>query len=407
MSTVAIICEYNPFHSGHEHQISRIREEFGAETCIVALMSGNYTQRGEIAIADKTVRARAAVEAGINLCLELPFPFSMASAELFALAGVRILNAIGTVDYLSFGSESGDIRLLQHTAELISLPEYENILTELISDADKKDGGYPKLCEMALRRLTGREGGYAPLTPNNILAIEYIRALKATKSTIKPHTIARLGSDFNESDITASEHQSATAIRAALKRGDYSALVYVPNSAKRHISEAIKSGAAPCDADAISAAVISFFRLSSPTPSEALHDVGGGLYNRIRAKSFEANTITDLVRLAETKKYTSARIRRAIWYSYFGVTSSEIKAAPAYTLLLGTDDIGRAELKRIKRTSVFPVVTKPSAFADLPQDAQIQNARSNRADSIFQLTKPTPPNGNFSLTASPYVKMHG
>ena len=404
MSTVAIICEYNPFHSGHEHQIKEIRKEFGEDTTIIAIMSGNYTQRGELAFADKALRARCAVDCGVNLCLELPFPFSMSSAELFALAGVRIINSLGTVDYLSFGSECGDIALLEKTAKLLMSPEYESAISSLISDPEQKDVGYPKLTERALRALLGENEKYAAMTPNNILALEYIKALRITKSRVLPHTIKRTGADYDECKITENEHQSATAIRISISNGDSSAYEYIPNYAKNVIFDAVKNGNAPTNEDALSSAVISHFRLSSPTAQDDIHDVGGGLYNRLRAKSFEANNITNLVRLCETKKYTSARIKRSIWYSFFGVTSSEIKEAPAYTSLLATDGIGRVELKRIKKASEFPIVTKPSATDDLPEAARLQKSRSDRADSVFQLAKPSSPNGNLALITTPYVK---
>lgn len=404
MSTVAIICEYNPFHSGHEYQINRIREEFGSDTAIIALMSGNFTQRGELAFADKYLRARCAVMCGVDLCLELPFPFSMASAELFALAGVKILNALGTVDYLSFGSECGDISILERAAGIMLTPEYEAMLGELINDRSNKDVGYPKMCEKALSALLKDGGEYPQMSPNNILALEYIKAIKTTKSSIKPHTVARVGAGYDAKKIEQKPHQSATAIRTALASGDISALEYVPSLAKDIILDAVSQGDAPCSESALSAAVISHFRLNSPTDIENIHDVGGGLYNRLKTKSLEANTITDLVRLSETKKYTSARIRRSIWYSFFGVTSSEIKEAPAYTSLLATDAVGRDELKRIKKATGFPIITKPSATDDLPDAARLQKSRADRADSVFQLTKPKPPCGSFSLKATPYVK---
>ena len=404
MSTVAIICEYNPFHSGHAYQIEKIRREFGEDTVILALMSGNFTQRGEAAIADKMLRARCAVECGINLCIELPFPFSMSSAELFSLSGIRILNALGTVDYLSFGSESGDIEALYKTAEYMLTPEYQQELSSALAVKEDKNEGYPKMCERALAKVAQNDTEYVSLTPNNILAIEYIKALISTKSKIKPHTVKRDGADYNEESIIHDKHQSASAIRNALASSDVSALDFVPETAKKLFLDAISTGFAPCDEERVSAAVIASLRLSSPDNGEDIHDVGGGLYNRLIAKSFEANTITDLIRLCETKKFTKARLRRSVWYSFFGVTSSEVKAHPAYTSLLAADSIGTAELKRIKRSSDFPIITKPSAIEKLPEAALRQKRASDKADSIFQMTKPSDICGNYALTATPYVK---
>ena len=131
MKVAAIITEYNPFHNGHKYQVDKIRELLGDDTVVIAIMSGNFTQRGEIAIADKTVRAKAAVECGVNLVLELPFPFSMSSAEFFAKGGVYIANALGIVDYLVFGSECGNIRELSDIASIMLSSEYQLYLDSL------------------------------------------------------------------------------------------------------------------------------------------------------------------------------------------------------------------------------------------------------------------------------------
>ncbi|MBR5144795.1 MAG: nucleotidyltransferase family protein, partial [Clostridia bacterium] len=135
MKVAAIISEYNPFHNGHEYQIKKLRQMLGDDTAVIAIMSGNYTQRGEIAVTDKTIRARAAIECGVNLVLELPFPYSMSSAEFFARSGVKIAHEIGVVDYLAFGSESGDISELSDLASIISSDEYKLTLESLSGDA--------------------------------------------------------------------------------------------------------------------------------------------------------------------------------------------------------------------------------------------------------------------------------
>ena len=153
MKVAAIISEYNPFHLGHKYQVDILRQELGEDTAVIAIMSGNFTQRGEAAICDKTIRAMSAVECGVNLVLELPFPYSMSSAEFFAKSGVRIANAIGVVDYLVFGSESGDISELSDIASIMSSSEYSLVLEDLMNDSDYKEYGYPELCEIALSKL--------------------------------------------------------------------------------------------------------------------------------------------------------------------------------------------------------------------------------------------------------------
>ena len=154
---IGIICEYNPFHNGHLYQIEKIRQEFGEDTNIIAVMSGNYVQRGGVAIADKGVRAKCAVLSGVNLVLELPFPFSMSSAEYFARSAVYILTQIGCVDYISFGSESGDIEALTRTAEFMLREDFLLRLESLSDDPEKKKLGHAALLEIALSEMLGTE----------------------------------------------------------------------------------------------------------------------------------------------------------------------------------------------------------------------------------------------------------
>ena len=215
MKTVAIISEYNPFHSGHLHQIEQIRAEFGEDTRIVAVMSGNYTQRAEIAFLDKAERAKMAVMCGINLVLELPFPYSMASAESFAEAGVRIADALGCVDILSFGSECGDIDLLQAAAEILDSPTF--VSAQKKSAKESPDIGHAALAQIELAGHFDEKTAKALLSPNNILAIEYLKALKRVGSPITPHTVKRFGQDYRATGLENAPHQSAGSIRAALR----------------------------------------------------------------------------------------------------------------------------------------------------------------------------------------------
>ena len=404
MKTVAIICEYNPFHTGHEYQIREIRREFGDDTTIIALMSGNFTQRGEVAILDKSTRAKIAVDCGIDLCLELPFPYSMSSAEVFARGAVNILNSLGIVDILSFGSECGEIDKLTACAKTMLSKEYRDAFKALLSKKETKDLGYPALSEMALREVTSTEISLISSTPNNILGIEYIKALITQKSRITPHTIKRIGAGYNDTGISNLEHQSASAIRACVELGETSALDYVPIPCKDEFLHDIEKGFAPCSEAALSTSIITKFRLSSTDDMTDLPDAVGGLYNRLRTLSLEANSLAELISLGETKKYTTARLRRAIWYYYFSVTSSEISAPCAYTQVLALNAKGAALLKRVKRISDFPIITKPSSVKNLPKEALSQKRKSDRADSVFQLTKPKAPSGHYALTVSPYVK---
>ena len=403
MKTVAIIAEYNPFHSGHEYQIKKIREEFGDDTGIIAIMSGNYTQRGEIAIMDKSLRAECAVRCGVNLVLELPFPFSSSSAEFFSKSGVRIADSLGVVDYLSFGSECGSIDQLVSVAEKMNSNEYNTELKNNLTAKSTRTLGYPQICEHTYTKLYGAIPEVDISTPNNILALEYIKALNNIKSSIKPHTIKRVGSGYSEENIQNSEHQSASAIRKLITDDVVSAAKYIPKALKNILIDNFEAKNFPCNCERIAAAIISKFRINSPTESADFHDAGGGLYNRLQSASFEATKISKLIELADTKKFTTARIRRAVWFSFFGVTSSEVKELPLYTQVLAMDNVGKSILKQIKKISDFPILTKPSARSALQGDAKRQKLLTDKCDSIFQLTKPKDVSGNLSLLTSPFV----
>ncbi len=398
MVTVAIISEYNPFHSGHAYQINCIRKEFGEDTAIVSIMSGNYTQRGEIALMPKGERAKCAILGGSNLVLELPFPFSSSSAEFFAKSGVAIANALGVVDYLSFGSECGDVDLIYKAAEIYLSAEFKKEFEKL---SNNKSLGFPARLELAYKAVAGSCD--ISFTPNNILGIEYIKALIDSKSTIKPHTVKRCGANYNDTDFVDGAYQSASAIRNALNLSDPSALNYVPRECISIIEDAQKNGDLPCDISKISSAFISKLRLNSSVQREDYHDAHDGLYNRLYNLSFEANDIISLLKISETKNYTKARIRRALLNIFFGVTSSDVKMLPRFTQVLGMDSVGMKILKRVKETE-FKILTKPSAYECFDDIAMNQKLKSDKADSIFELTKPIPKNGRSALTFTPFIK---
>lgn len=399
MTVVAIIAEYNPFHSGHKYQIEKIREEFGDDTAIIAIMSGNYTQRGEVAFAPKGVRAECAVLGGVNLVLELPFPYSSSSAEFFASAGVSIANALGIVDYLSFGSECGDVNLIAKAAEASLKEEYSLAFASL---GVNKALGYPERSELALRKI-GSDIDFK-FTPNNILAMEYIKALMRLDSKIKPHTVHRDGASYSSDTVENKAHQSAMAIRTLARKNDASYLDYLPDACRDVIASAEAAGELPADGGRISTAVISKFRLNPSSDSCDYHDAGDGLYNRLRSASFETNDISSLLELSETKNYTKARIRRAMWNIFFGVTSSDVKTPPLYTQVLAMDKIGMLLLKNARKCDVFRILTKPSDFKDFTDEQKRQKNLSDSADSVFELTKPTPKSGKSALRFTPYIK---
>lgn len=404
MKTVLIISEYNPFHKGHKYQIDDIRKKYGDDTEIIALMSGNYTQRGDVAIMDKYLRAECAVRGGVNLVLLLPFPYSASSAEFFASSGVEIANNLGIVDVLAFGSENGDVNLLYKAAKNMLSPEFCSELRAAEKDDNKRNLGYPKLFELVYNEFFSEKLDASFFSSNNILGLEYIKALIKIKSNIIAYTTKRIGAAYNSENIIESEFQSATAIRNAFAKHPHSAIDYLPNTSRKAIIKALESNSMPCDAEILSPAILSFFRLSTPDHLCEIHDADGGLYNRLIAKSYKATSISNLIKLASTKKYTTARIKRAIWYSFFSVTSSDVRTPPHYTQVLAMDSVGQALLKRIKKTTAFPIITKPSSTDNLDEIGMRQKQLSDASDFIFELSRPLPSPADTVLKAKPFVK---
>ncbi len=399
MKTVAVIAEYNPFHNGHAYHLDTIRHTFGEDTAIVIIMSGNYVQRGDVAIADKLTRASAAVACGANLVLECPFPFSMTSAELYAKAGVFIADALGVVDVLSFGSECGNADCLKQAAKTLDSASFRQVF----QDIKKKHAafGHAKVMQMAYKALCGDVPAEILSSPNDLLSIEYLRALSALSSTIEPHIIRRVGASYHDSRANT-VYPSATALRSVIREhGTLTGLV--PTPCADLMASAVEQKKAPCDGEKLFPAVLSSFMLNTSVPSN-IHDAGGGLYEHLRRAGGEATSLSSWIAHSETKKYTRARLRRALWYAYFGVTSSDVTSTPGYTQLLGADPLGCSLLKRMRKTASIPILTKPSDTAVLSGAALRQKALSDSADRMFALTRPVAMPPASALRFTPYLK---
>ena len=402
MKTVAVIAEYNPFHKGHEHQLREIKRAFGEDTAIVAIMSGNFVQRGTPAILGKFDRARMAVECGVSLVLEMPFPFSASSAEYFAAAGVSIANDLGVVDVLSFGSECGDVALLSDVADKIQAPEFILQLREKLRGKTEKEKGYPRVLSEMLSEAYGDVFPTSLFLPNNILSISYISALKKLRSSIVPHTILRTGSD--ESAADEGVFAGATYLRSLLLSGEREeALKHVPQNLLPLWEEAYAHGLAPVSDASFSTALLAHLRLSD-APASTFAESGGGVLSLLRKAARKAHDLDSLYEIAATKKYTTARLRRATLFSYFGVTPAAMKAKPLYTQVLAMDQKGQKVLANIRKTAHISLLTKPADLHKLSLAARAQAELSYRADSVYALLSPAPQKADVFLRTAPYRK---
>lgn len=364
MKVVAIICEYNPFHKGHLEQIRYIREYFAPENvAILSLMSGNFVQRGDFAIFPKYDRAKAALECGSDLVLELPFPFSMASAAIFADSAVSILNRLGCVDYLFFGSENGDVEILKKTADRLTSMEFEDFFKEKLSSSQSTPDSYASV-RSEVYKVLYQEKLFD--TPNDILGIEYLIALKKRSSEIIPIAHKRIGG------------YSATVSRAEIKDGQG-----ILTNCPEQLVETYQNQS-PVKLDAIDKVLLAHFRVSNVSGMSYCAENELSLTSRIAKYAKKCKTFADTLEKSATKKYTHARIRRASLYSLVGVHQTRLAEEPLYTRLLGANSVGCGILKQIKKNCEIPVITKP---ADAPKDVREsdQYECAERADSIYAL----------------------
>ncbi|HHW89595.1 MAG TPA: nucleotidyltransferase [Clostridiales bacterium] len=332
MKLAAIICEYNPMHNGH---IEHIRYTKQVTKCdgLVCVMSGNFVQRGEPSILDKYTRTRAALRYGADMVVELPTVFAIAGADIFADGAVRVINQIKNVNWLSFGSESGKIDELMHAAQILKTESPE--LKKTIKDCLNMGLSYPKALSMAVQKKYGQEIGKLASSPNNILAIEYIKALIRHKCAIAPITLKRIGSNYNETELTG-KFDSASAIRLAVENSSWNKIT----SAPKDLIKLYEDNYYDFDKLTQSLSDICLFNIinSSPKELKIFYDFKEGIENRIKSKVQTNHTFDDVATAVKTKRYTLARLKRMLLYPTLKITKELMntsKKCPPYINVLG------------------------------------------------------------------------
>ncbi len=323
----AVICEFNPFHNGHKYLLKNAKKITGEP--LIAIMSGSFTQRGEVAITDKFFRAKTALENGADLVLELPTAFAVSNAQRFALGGTQIAKAFDCVNALAFGCESESADLLLSASKALD----DDRVKALLKEEMKSGNYYPRAVENAVRAVFGDETADVLTSPNNILAVEYIRNLE--NSDVKPLPILRTGTD-HDSEVTVGEFASASQVRKILRAGG-SAESFVPS-----VPENITYP------ELLERAVIYKLRSMQAEDFANLPDVGEGLENRIVRAVGEYNSLEEIINSIKTKRYTHARIRRIITCAFLRITE-EIQNTPIeYARVLGFTKAGASLLKSCK-----------------------------------------------------------
>lgn len=365
MAVCGIVAEYNPFHSGHAYHIAQSRAVLGAETAVVCVMSGNFVQRGSPAMFLKHARAEAAVRCGADLALELPLPWALSSAERFAFGAVSLLASTGVVTHLSFGSEGGDLAALRRAAALLARSE----LGPLIREALGRGLPYAAARQAAAEALSGDRLDIMS-TPNNILGIEYLKALQTLRAPITPLAIPRLGAEHDGAEAGAGEFPSASALRERLKTGE-GVSGAVPAAALEVFERETAAGRGPIFAESLDTALLSRLRALPREDFAALPDMSEGLENRLFRAAREAGSFAEAVALAKTKRYAASRLRRAFLGAALGLRAADAsRGAPPYLRVLAANAKGRALLARMREAAALPVLTKPAAARELNEKAR-------------------------------------
>ena len=396
-----IVCEYNPFHTGHKYQIDELRR-LGYEK-IVCVMSGNSVQRGELAILDKYSRAEAAVRCGADLVLELPYPYSSSGAEFFASAAVRILSDAG-VGTLCFGSESADLDGLTLAAQICESDEFSNEYKRLIGMGEGSAGAYFEAYKNA-GSLLGIDAPDGISGSNDLLGISYIRAIRKYRLDIAPVVIKRQGASYKDEEMNSEHtHPSALMIRGQISKTGIEGLDgAMPDASLEIFRKNIVNRSAPVDIKNIESAVLAFFRLADAERLSALSvaECGGGLCEKLCKCSKNATSYDELVEMAMGKNYTAGRVKRAILACMTGATEDDIRRAPSYSTVLSFNGKGREILAALrKKETEISFVSKP---ADVDKNGERQKELSEKLDSIFTLAKPSPaPSGEY-IAHSPVI----
>ena len=399
---IGIIAEYNPFHNGHLYQIQKAKELTGADT-VIAVMSGNFTQRGDTSLINKFEKAKIALQNEVDMVIELPTIYSISSAENFALGGVKILNEIGNIDYLVFGIEEENLEKLQTIADV--LVNEDNEFKRNIKEELDKGNSYPKAREIALKKVLLSENVENIMQkPNNILAIEYLKALKITNSKIKPFAIKRKNTMHNDENINEN-YTSGTYIRKLFIENNFNEIKkVVPKYTYERLLELKNLGTYVSSINDFLDIVIYKIRTMTKEEISQIADVNEGLENSIKLASTNCKTIDEIVEKVSTKRYTKTRISRILTYILLDITKSEMeqsKNTNQYIRVLGINKKCEGILKTINNDKL---ITSLKKFEENNGENQLLNI-DKKATEIYTIKYPKSVQANLDYTSKFIIKI--
>ena len=363
--TLGIIAEYNPFHNGHMYHLQKAKEESGAQYTI-CVMSGNFVQRGTTSIINKWKKAELALQNSIDLVIELPTIYSVSSAENFAQGAIKLLESLGIVDGISFGAETSDYGALNNIATILS--DEPKVYKDLLNKELKKGLSFPKARENALMLYLNDNKRYVDIlhSPNNILAIEYLKSLKKVKSTIQPIPVKREKVYYNDNKIV-DDFASATAIRSMLKNKQFGDIrKVVPDVTYEVLRKESELENIVLDLSSYEKELIYTLRKMTVKEIEDLPDVTEGLEHSIKNAVSMSNDINHILDVIKSKRYTQTRLQRILIYALLGITKKDViasKKVNPYIRVLGFNEKGRDLISRInKQNPKATVITSVKKF---------------------------------------------
>lgn len=354
MKVFGIVAEYNPFHNGHMYLIDQAKRH-GADA-VVAVMSGNWVQRGDTAVISKFARTRQALECGVDLVAELPTHWAMATAQKFAEGALEILENLG-IDTLIFGSECGDTERLIKTAYCVRSNEFSRQMRENLDI-----GMTPaKARESAVETLCGN--GELLRSPNDTLAVEYICAAKALNSKCRFLAVKRQGTS-HDSSATSGEFCSASALREMILSNKLSdAKKYMPEKSFDILYSEFENGKIS-DIKALEKPILTALRTTQPNELKQLPDISEGIENRLFSAARMSSSLSQLFDYAATKRYTNARLRRLVLSAFLRAKAENIPNSVQYIRVLGCNAVGAEVLKSARETTKIPIIMRSTALKD-------------------------------------------
>lgn len=369
-----VICEFNPLHNGHTALLRHIRQE--TRGAVICVMSGNFVQRGEAAALDKWSRTQLALKNGADLVLELPLPWAVSGAERFALGGVALLHALGCTDELWFGSECGEAGALMQIAAYLSSPGFSGDIQPFLAQGLPFAAARGKAVGSAL----GSDAAALNEQPNNILGIEYCKALLKLQSSIIPKTIPRFSVE-HDAERAQGSFASASLLRRMSKKGE-DISPFVPDATADRIRVLQDAKQYPANIYYLERAILGQISVLTPEQLRCVPDVSEGIENRILSAAGTASTLDKLYDAVKSKRYSHARIRRIVLSAYLGI-SNDLPELPPYIRILGMNDYGVEILRTAQPT--LPYVTRPADLKRLSADAQRVFELEARADDLYAL----------------------